>query len=82
MTDCQDCKRAAVEMWHAFTNSCRQCNALGFSRGQDFFRVRNEGRLDKDYQARLQALGLTHIEVKQAAAEDAMQRGAACNPAQ
>ena len=82
MTDCQECKRAAVEMWHAFSTSCRQCNARAFSRGPDFFRVRNEGRLDQDYLDRLQALGLTHLEVKQAAAEDAMRWGSTCNPTQ
>lgn len=82
MTDCQDCKRAAVEMWHAFSTSCRQCNARSFSRGPDFFRVRNGGRLDSAYLDRLQALGLTHIEVKQAAAEDAMQRGSTCKSTQ
>lgn len=77
MTDCQDCKRAAVEPWHGFMATCKQCTARGLARGPDFFRVRNEGRLDNAYLDRLQALGLTHLEVKQAAAEDAMQRGAA-----
>ena len=77
MTDCPDCKQAAAQIWHAFSSNCRQCRARDFSRGPDFFRVRNEGRLDKGYLDRLQALGLTHLEVKQAAAEDAMQRGAA-----
>jgi hypothetical protein len=78
MTDCADCKAAAAQQWHGFRSNCRQCLARGFSRGPDFFRAKSAGRLDKDYLDLLQSLGLTHIEVKQAAAEDAMQRGAAC----
>lgn len=71
MTDrCPDCTKAALKRHHGFMADCRGCCARACARGQAFQRVRLAGAQDHRYRLALQQFGLTHDEVKAAAAAD------------
>lgn len=67
---CTACTQAAAKVSHLFHADCRGCCARACARGQDFQRVRKLGVLDHRYRLALQHFGLTHDEVKAAAAAD------------
>lgn len=70
MTECSACAAAAKKVSHLFHAGCMGCCARACARGQDFQRVRKAGALDRQYRNALQHFGLTHDEVKAAAAAD------------
>jgi hypothetical protein len=68
--DCLLCLEA-TKRWHGIFNSdCCGCMAREISRGPDYARVRNVGKLDGDYRDLLAHAGVTHDDVKAAAAVD------------
>ena len=67
---CHDCTKAATEPWHGFSFKCQGCSARNAARSHHFARVRQAGKLDGEYRHLLQQFGLTHEQVKQAAASD------------
>lgn len=67
---CKDCQAAAERLHHGFSAGCQGCKARAVSRSPHYRRVRDAGRLDRDYQRTLDQFGLTHSEVKAAAAAD------------
>lgn len=70
---CPDCQAAAERVHHGFCANCTGCKARSVVRGPCFDRVRKAGKLDRQYLALLVQMGLSHEEVKAAAATDAMQ---------
>lgn len=77
MDGCTSCASAARELSHAFTNGCQGCAARAVARGPNFKRVRHAGMQDRQYRALLHQMGVTHEQVKEAAAADFMGRAAA-----
>lgn len=77
MTACPDCTAAAAAPWHGFTNGCRGCCARAAARSPHFARVKAAGQQDRPYRALLEQFGLTHSDVKAAAAADVEGRAAA-----
>ena len=67
---CPDCKAASERDHWAFLVDCVGCKARSVARGPDFARVRKAGSLDRQYRALLVQMGLSHAEVKAAAAVD------------
>lgn len=67
---CIDCTTAAARPWHGFTGGCRGCCARAASRSPQFDTARRTGRVERPYRALLEQFGLTHDEVKAAAAAD------------
>lgn len=76
-TTCAACEQSRVTVSHSFHAGCRGCAARAVSRGPNYRRVRQAGVLDRQYRGELDALGVTHDEVKAAAAADAIDREAA-----
>ena len=75
MLDCPDCTTAATKTWGAFTNGCMGCCARAAARSPHFARVRDAGRLDRQYRLMLEQFGLTHDQVRRAAEADFEMRG-------
>lgn len=71
--ECIDCMSAAAGVHHGFTQGCDGCKARAASRSPHFARVRKLGSQDRAYRALLEQFGLTHEQVKGAAAKDAAQ---------
>jgi triacylglycerol esterase/lipase EstA (alpha/beta hydrolase family) len=67
---CTACAKAAAKVSHEFTANCLGCCARACARGPDFQRVRKQGVQDHQYRLALQHFGLTHDQVKAAAAAD------------
>lgn len=67
---CPACTAAAQRSHWEFCDGCRGCIARGVARGPHFRRCRDAGALDRGYRQQLQQVGLTHDEVKAAAAAD------------
>jgi hypothetical protein len=61
-------------MHHGYRAACAGCQARAMARSPHYFRCKQAGRLDAEYRAALQAVGLTHDQVKAAEAEDFMRR--------
>lgn len=74
---CPDCKAARTALHHGFRAACDGCKARAMARSPHYFRCRTAGRLDAEYRAALKAVGVTHEQVKAAAAEDFMGRAKA-----
>jgi len=74
---CEDCTKAATQVWHGFTMGCQGCCARATARGPNFHRVRTTGSQDRPYRAQLQQFGLTHEQVKAAALNDFTMNGKA-----
>jgi hypothetical protein len=53
---------------------CRRCCARAAARAPQFAAARKSGAVDRPYRALLDQFGLTHDEVKAAAAADALGR--------
>lgn len=75
MTTYTDCRAAAKQPWHGFHASCEGCTARSVSRGPHFARVRKAGVLDAEYRRLLDMAGVSHQQVKDAAAADVEQAG-------
>ena len=73
-SDCPDCTAAAQQDWHGFKAGCLGCAARAVARGPNYRRVRDAGRLDRQYRGELEQLGVTHEQVKAAAQADALGR--------
>ncbi len=74
---CPDCTAAAQRSHWMFTAGCRGCIARGVARLPQFRKVRDAGVLDRAYRQLLEQAGVTHDEVKRAAAADFEQRAQA-----
>jgi len=70
MSSCPDCRDAAQQPWHGFHASCEGCTARSVSRGPHFARVRASGTQDAGYRRLLDMAGVSHQQVKDAAAAD------------
>ena len=73
MTSCPDCLAASERMHHGFKAGCDGCKARAISRSPHYRRVRDAGRLDRDYQRLLDSFGLKHEDVKTAAEADKLE---------
>ena len=69
--NCPDCTTAAEHPHHGFTAGCIGCCARAAARSPQYARVRDAGKLDRDYRALLEQFQLTHEQVKQASWLDA-----------
>jgi hypothetical protein len=74
---CRECIAAAVRPWHGFASDCKGCAARAIARGPNYRQAQAGGRQDWKYRAELEALGVTHEQVKAAAAADALAKEAA-----
>lgn len=72
---CPHCTAAAQRMHHGFQACCQGCSARAAARSPHYRRVRDAGRLDRQYRALLEQFGLTHEAVKEAAAVDKLGAG-------
>jgi len=73
--ECFDCMAAASGVHHGFSNGCRGCAARAACRSLPYAVARKTGRQDWRYRSLLEMLGVTHDEVKAAAAIDELRRG-------
>ena len=71
---CGHCLTAASRLWGGFDGNCRGCVARGNSRTPNYRESQQQGRLTHKYRLQLEAAGLTHEEVRAAAAADFEQR--------
>lgn len=67
---CKDCEDSRVGLWHGFTAACRSCTARAVARSPQFYTASRKGSIDRPYRILLDTFGLTHDEVKGAAAAD------------
>lgn len=67
---CPACAEAAQRESHLFQMGCRNCCARAAARSPQFAAARKAGVLDHQYRRLLQQFGLTHDQVKAAAALD------------
>jgi len=67
---CIDCDTSATRVWGGFSAGCRGCAARAAARMPQFARVRQAGRLDRDYRRMLEQLRVSHDEVREAAKVD------------
>lgn len=67
---CPDCSAAAKKRWHGFHANCLGCAARSLVRGPHFRRVQQAGVLDRQYRGACEQLGVTHEQVRAAAAAD------------
>lgn len=67
---CTDCKRAATKRHHGFSANCLGCAARSLVRSPHWRRVQQAGVQDRQYRAALQQMGVTHDQVRAAAAAD------------
>lgn len=74
---CLDCNTAAKRPHHGFQSGCMGCCARAAARSPHFRRVRDAGKLDRQYVGLLAQFGLTHDQVKAAAQADALGKAAA-----
>lgn len=75
---CTACTTAATTPgWGEFVMGCRGCCARAAARSPQFFESRKTGTQTRAYRALLEQFGLTHDEVRQAHAADAMHMEAA-----
>lgn len=75
---CPECTAAVASLHHIFRADCLGCTARAVARSQAFSESRRTGKQTSRYIADLERCGVTHEQVKQAAASDFMtqsQRG-------
>lgn len=72
---CPACIASAAEVHYEFRMGCLGCAARAVSRGPNWRRCRDAGRQDSRYQGELRQLGVTHEQVKAAAAADQLGKG-------
>jgi hypothetical protein len=70
--ECFDCMAAAAGATYSFKIGCLGCTARQIARGPHYFRVRKAGKLDHEYIDNITRAGVTHQQVKDASAGDAM----------
>lgn len=71
MSTCQDCQAAAADRRHAiYRDSCKGCAARMLAASPLFWKARLTGKQFAEYRAALEAAGLTHEQVKEAASGD------------
>jgi len=70
MTNCPDCAAASSTLWHGFHASCQGCTARAVSRTPQHAEARRSRVLTAGYRAVLAKTGVTHQQVKDAAALD------------
>jgi hypothetical protein len=68
---CEDCTQAATRLWHGFRNGCPGCAARAAARSPPYRAAQESGRRDRHYRGLLQTYGVTHDDVRAAAAVDA-----------
>ena len=76
MSGCPDCAAAATEPHHGFRSGCKGCQARSFARSMLYWQASMSGKQFAAYREQLGRLGLTHADVKAAAAADALITGA------
>jgi hypothetical protein len=69
---CPDCTAAAESAWHGFTHGCPGCAARAVSRGPNYRESHAAGKQTRKYRAELEMLGVSHQQVLEAAAADAL----------
>lgn len=69
---CQNCATAAQVMHHGFTAGCAGCCARAAARSPHYRRCQDAGVQDHEYRRLLEQFNLTHEQVRQAAASDAL----------
>jgi hypothetical protein len=69
---CPDCTRSAAELWHGFTHGCPGCAARAVSRGPNYRESHAAGKQTRKYRDELQQFGVSHQQVIDAAAADAL----------
>lgn len=67
---CRDCESAKVKRHHGFMAECRGCCARATARMPQFAESRKAGVMTHEYRRLLDQFGLTHDQVKAAAAAD------------
>lgn len=67
---CPACTKAAERLTGVFQAGCKGCAARAVSRGPNFRRARDSGYQDRKYRGELEQFGVTHDQVKAAAAAD------------
>ena len=67
---CEDCTKAAAGVWHGFRASCHGCTARAVARTPQHAEARSARVLTQAYRAALLKAGVTHQQVKDAAALD------------
>lgn len=67
---CPDCAAAAKRRWHGFSANCKGCAARAVARGHNYRRCLKAGRQDRQYRDELALVGVTHDQVRAAAAAD------------
>lgn len=70
MTECKACTDAAKKRSHTFHAGCKGCAARSLVRSPHWRRVQQAGVQDRYYHAALQQMGVTHDDVRAAAAAD------------
>ena len=68
--NCPHCTTATERSHWEFASDCKGCIARGVARGPHFRRCRELGALDRAYRQHLEQAGVTHEQVKEAAAAD------------
>jgi hypothetical protein len=74
MSACPDCTTAAEHAHHGFRAGCIGCCARAAARSPQYRKARDSGVQHRDYRRLLEQFGLSHQQVRDAAAADAMGR--------
>jgi hypothetical protein len=69
---CADCQSALVGPHHGYTAGCGGCAARAVSRGPNYRRCLAAKAQDRKYRAELEAMNVTHEQVREAAQRDAL----------
>ena len=70
--DCLNCAEAACGDHWGFTQGCVMCLGRSIARSPQFFEARTTGQQSRRYRALLEQFGVTHQQVLDAAAADAL----------
>ena len=71
---CKACAAAASELSHLFISGCMGCCARAAARSPQYRKARDTGIQDRAYRSLLEQFGLTHEQVRDAAAADVVSR--------
>lgn len=71
---CPACQAAHARTSHLFHNGCKGCAARAIARGRKFRKSQQEGYLTNWYRRELEQFGVTHAEVREEHARDAINR--------
>ena len=68
MSTCPDCQAASADRLHAiYSSACKGCAARMLAASPLFWKARLTGKQFAEYRSALDAAGVTHEQVKQAA---------------